>query len=600
MSSASPSGALQSEWARLLLESFSEAGVRDVVLSPGSRSTPFVLAAIERPELRVYDVVDERSAAFFALGQARATSRPSLLLCTSGTAAANYLPAVIEASASYLPLLVVSADRPQELRGCGANQTIDQLKLFGDHVRFFADLGAPDPAPLALRALRRVAAQAVFATLHPRPGAVHLNAPAKKPLEPPVDGELDEALTAHLGALRRRAAVVATPPRLVPPAGAVGELAALLGQVERGVIACGPAPLSQAEAYDALFEVARASGYPVLADAASQMRFRTRREESALFVDSYPFLLGDEGFCRRHRPELVIQIGRAPTTAAWQRYVESNERAPHWVLSPHGWNDPASTATGILAADVGETLGALKGLLGTPRRTSDWARSWKRADELAEALLEDELSTDAALTEGALPRDAVAALPRDGLLVVGNSLPIRRLDAWTRGGGKPLLVASQRGASGIDGIVSGACGAAVASGRPTILLLGDLSFLHDLSGLSTARWVEGPLAVVVVQNRGGRIFEMLPLASHPKVSAADFERWTTPHTADLAAAAAVYGLPHVRVEGREALTEALREALATGGVTLVEAVVEPHGAVEQNRRIASRLAIGIAREAETV
>lgn len=594
MSSASPPGALQSEWARLLFRSFVEAGVRDVVVSPGSRSTPFLLAAIELPELRVYDVVDERAAAFFALGQGRATGRPSLLLCTSGTAAANYFPAVIEASASYVPLLVLSADRPQELRGCGANQTIDQWKLFGDHVRFFADFGSPDPSPLALRALRRLAAQAVFAALHPRPGAVHLNAPARKPLEPPAGGGADEALTKSLEAVARRGPVVATAPRLVPPSGAVAELAALLRRTERGVIACGPAPLSQARAHGALLDVAQATGYPVLADAASQMRFQVR-DEDAPFVDAYPFLLADEGFRRRHRPDLVVQIGRAPTTAAWERYVESCAPAAHWVLAPHGWNDPLSTATAVLAADAGETLAALREALGGERRTSEWTLSWRRDDESAAALLDQDLDVEG-LTEGAVAREAVEALPRDGLLVVGNSLPIRQVDAWVRGGTKPLLVASQRGASGIDGVVSGACGAAVAAARPAVLLLGDLSFLHDLSGLATARWVEGPLAVVVVQNRGGRIFETLPLASHPEVSPAQLEHWTTPHAADLVSASAVFGLRHVRVEGREALAGALREALADGGVGVVEAVVESRGAAEQSRRIATRL----ARQTETV
>jgi 2-succinyl-5-enolpyruvyl-6-hydroxy-3-cyclohexene-1-carboxylate synthase len=577
---------LQTEWARLLIGSFADAGVRHVVLSPGSRSTPFVLAAARHPALTCYDVVDERSAAFFALGLARGTERPALLICTSGTAGANYLPAVIEARMSYVPLLVLTADRPLDLVGCGANQTIDQTKLYGDHVRRFFDLGSGDASPRSLRALRRTVAQAVAASLHPEPGAVHLNARAKKPLEPREAATEDERrLRDEVDALLDRPIAAASAPRLVPDPGVLDGLAAACREKARGLIVAGPAPLSQAGDAEAVFELAARTGFPVLADAASQLRYRGPRREDVLFVDGFGFLLADAAFRERHAPELVLQIGRAPTAAGWEKYLEDNLGCEHWLIGPQGWNDPQSTATHRLAADVGAVVAGLVRRLHGRASKSSWLESFREAEERQQQRIDGELDGEDVLSEGGVAREVVERLPKGALLVVGNSLPIREVDLYGRGGRADALVASQRGASGIDGVTSGAFGAAVAAGRPSVLLLGDVSFLHDLSGLAAARHVTVPFALVVVQNRGGRIFEMLPLAAHPEASGGVFDHWLTPHDHDFSHAAALFGLAFVRVGTRQSLREALEKALASQGVTVVEAVVPPHGAVEQNRRL---------------
>ncbi len=574
---------LQAEWARLLIASLAAAGVRDVVLSPGSRSTPFVLAVARESGLRCHDVIDERSAAFFALGQARVTGRPSLLICTSGTAGANYLSAVIEAEMSFTPLLVLTADRPVDLVGCGANQTIDQLKLFGDHVRRFFDLGTGDVDPRALRALRRTATQAVLASLHPRPGPVHLNARAKKPLEPrDVDSELQD----EVEALLRRPPIEALPPRLEPEPQALDGLAAACRETERGLIVAGPAPVTQAEDAAAIFELARRTGFPVLADATSQLRYRGRRGEDAVFVDAFGLLLGNAGFRERHAPELVVQIGRAPTTAAWGKYID--DRLEHFLICPYGWNDPQSTATHRLIASVGTAVAGLVERLDDRVPGGRWLHAFRKAEALAQSLIDDDLAL-AELSEGAVARTVIESLPDEALLVVGNSLSIREVDVYGRGGDTQAFVASQRGTSGIDGVTSGAFGAASAAGQPAVLLTGDVAFLHDLSGLGAARHVTVPFALVVVQNRGGRIFEMLPVASHPAAQGEVFDHWLTPHDADFSHAASTFGLPFVRVETREGLGEALRQALVETGVTVIEAVVPPHGAVEQNRRLAAGL-----------
>lgn len=589
---------VQTEWARLLMASAVRAGVRHAVISPGSRSTPFVLAASREPLLECFDVVDERAAGYFALGLARLTGMPALLLSTSGTAAANYLPAVVEAGLAHVPLVVLTADRPVELAQCGANQTIDQLKLFGHHARRFFDLGTAESAPAALRGLRRTVAQAVFASCWPEPGAVHLNARARKPLEPEVDttgkgtgestGESTEESTGKNlgeGELQHPRPVA---PRAVPAAAYLKELAALLQRSERGVLVCGPAPVAWGGLRERATALAARAGLAVFADPASQMRFHGDLS-GAVFVDGFDALLHSDALRSWLRPDLVVQLGRTPTSGAWERHLATLAGVEHRVLLPHGWHDPASTATGLLFGDPEETLGGLLNFLpSTPHPATPWLERCRRADELARKLADEELAAAEGLTEGAVARAVVAALPAEALLVVGNSLPIREVDTWCRRA-EPLRVASQRGASGIDGVVSGAAGAARAHGGPAALLVGDVSFLHDLSGLSTLRHVRSPLAVVVVQNRGGRIFEQLPVMGHPQVPEAALDHWLTPHDDEFSNAAALYQLPYARVEGVAALRGALEQALERPRATVIEAVVPPHGAAEQNRRYWGRL-----------
>ena len=597
---------LQAEWARLLIDSFAAAGVREVVISPGSRSTPFVLAAAAHPKLRCHNIVDERSAAFFALGQGRVppeadkwgrAGRPTLLLPTSGTAGANYFPAVIEASASGVPLLVLTADRPVELAACGANQTIDQLKLYGDHVREFFDLGAPEAAARALRALRRTVAQAIFASRYPRPGAVHLNARARKPLEPGGAGSGSErALASAVGALVERPAPRPLAPKLLPDASPIDELAQACRLAERGLIVGGPAALAQAGARTLIAELGRRTGYPVLREAASQLRFAPELEgRGVIAIDGFDALLKTERF-RTMAPELILQIGRSPTSAAWGRYLAEHAGCPHWVLGTDSWQDAQSTATYLLFGDLEGCLARLTTRLPARGKETAWGDSWRAAEAVVRRCVDEELAAAAGeLTEGGVARSLVAALPAGSLLAVGNSLPIRGVDAYCPGHGIDLRVLSQRGASGIDGVTSGTLGAASVWRHRVALLVGDLSFLHDLTALQAARHVTVPVLIVVVQNRGGRIFEQLPLASHPAAAENNvFEHWTTPHEIDLEPVAAMHGLAFERIERTAELEAALERGRDRSGVTLIEAVVPPHGAAEQGRRLQRRIDAALA------
>ncbi len=584
----------QGEWARLLVASLADAGIRDAVVSPGSRSTPFVVAAVRHPRLRCHDIIDERAAAYFALGQARLSGRPSLVICTSGTAAANYLPAVAEAGAGHTPLVVLTADRPVELAACGANQTLDQLKLYGGHARAFFDLGAPEAGERALRALRRTAAQAVWTSLYPTPGAVHLNARAGKPLEPEAARPEEASLTAAVDSLLARPIPRPSIPRRLPRDADLDELARLCRHCERGLIVCGPAPVDQGAERERIAELGRRSGFPVLAEAASQVRFGVAREAAgAVFVDAFDTLLHGDGFRAARPPELILQLGRTPTSGVWGRYPSEHPGAAHWVIAPWGWNDAQSTAARLLFADLGETLDGLLERLEPPTSESGWTAGFRAAEMAAWREAEAVLGEADELSEGAVARAVVAALPEAAVLVLGNSLPIRQVDTWCRGGSRRLAVASQRGASGIDGVVAGAAGAAGVGRRPTVLLVGDVSFLHDATGLAAARHAAAPLVIVVVNNRGGRIFEQLPLAAHPAGQGEVLEHWTTPHDCDLSHAAALHGLPFTRAGSAAELRAALAEGLGRQGCSVVEAAVPAHGAAQQNRRLWRRVAAAV-------
>ena len=578
---------LTAEWAWLLIDGFAASGVTDVVISPGSRSTPFVLAAAGHPRVRCHDVVDERSAGFFALGLARATGAPPLLLCTSGSAAAHYLPSVIEAGAARVPLLVLTADRPFELHDCAAPQTVDQQKLFGDHGRAFFDLGLPDPSPMALRALRRRTAQAHLVARWPIAGAVHVNARARKPLEPPtVLGDAERTLNEVVRAISRRPLTSAHPPRELPSEEGLVELTAACRSSRRGLLIAGPAPIAQSEARADLLALARLMGFPLLVEAPSQLRFCDGA--GAERVDAFDALLRSPRFRDSAAPDLIVQIGAPPTSSAWDRFLDAHPDCPRFVIAERGWNDPRSDAASLLFGDVRETARALRARLleRPPEVSGPWRERFAAGNERAWRAIDRLVDATGPLSEGEAVRAAVCSVPRGGVLAVGNSLPIREVDTFCPSHTADCAVWSQRGANGIDGLVSGAAGAAT-SGRPVTLIVGDISFQHDLGGLAVAARADAPLLLVVLNNGGGRIFEQLPLARVPNV---EMTHWTTPGRLSIAHAAAAFGIAHRRAETRAGLVEALGEAQRTKRCAIVEAVVPPHGAAEMAEALDAAMA----------
>lgn len=576
-------------WAEVLVDGLVAAGIRDAVVSPGSRSTPLALAIARSPGLRTTVVLDERVAAFVALGQARVTGRPSLLVCTSGSAGAHYLPAIVEASEANLPLLVLTADRPVALQERQAAQTMAQSNLFGLHARAFLELGTPCTEPSALRGLLDLAALAVARALDPRPGPVYLNARFAKPLEPQPETEADANLRRLATTLTERGVPAFIPPSRVADLRAIRALADWVGQAGRGVILAGPAPLDQVTLRGPVRALSERLGFPLLAEATSQLRFAAARPPAAIdFVD---LLSPGSSLLPGGVPEVVIQLGRPVTSAGWTRWLEQGPQVRRAVLTGHGWNDPYGAATVILPGDPGASVAALLDALGpgSPVEPAWWS-SWRHADAACRAAafaVASESASGGWLTETDVARELLSATV-GGLLMVANSLAAREVDLVPGDSAPGVGVLSQRGVNGIDGTVSGAVGAALAAGVPLAVLVGDLAFQHDLGGLAVAAQVTNPLPVVVLDNQGGRLFEQLPLATAGVGAATLRDLFQTPQRLDLAAAARAFGVASVAVTRQVELQSALASAFSHPGATVVVARISGPGPRERRTDLMSR------------
>lgn len=548
-------GVLLQAWCEHVLDGLIEGGVRELVISPGSRSTPMVLAAQDRRDLQRVVVVDERSAAFYGLGRARATGQPVALLRTSGTASAHDLPAVIEASESGHPLVVISADRPHELMEARAPQTVDQTRLFGHHVRGFFELGTPDASELALRAARRVGCQVGALALGPRPGPVHVNLRARKPLEPPT--ELSDADARFLAAARRRLEEPA--PRIYPPGPSAPSEAGFaafsdeLRSRRRPLVVAGPGPAwSESVRARMCADLARI-GVPVLAEATSQLRLGP----GGLGAPAHDLLLRNRDLRSELAPDVIIQLGEPPVSTGLQKALAEWE-APRWVISPWGAPDPNSRSR-VLQAELPSFLQrwSADAVYVDPAYQARFASRTALAARLAESGARE-------WGEGRVTRLAREALPAGGRLMVGNSLAVRHLDQFVPNGGPPATVLHQRGAAGIDGLIAGAI--AASRDAPTVLLLGDVSARHDVGSLQL-RALAGDLRIVVLHNGGGRIFEQLPVAARLASDPERLDAFLTSSGDSLVPVARAFGWSAEAVADEAAL----REALTNDGPRYIEA-----------------------------
>lgn len=588
---------LHVEWARLFTGALVASGVEWIVVSPGSRSTPLALAALETESLRVQVAVDERTAGFFALGVARATGRPAAVLCTSGTAGAHYFPAVMEASSSFLPLVVITADRPWEAQDCASPQTVDQTKMFGAHVRHAFELGTPEAVLSALRAVPRIAAQAVATARGPLPGPVHVNARFRKPLEPVENpAPLDAATRAEIDRLRAIRAARVSPAAAVISSAALDSLERAIRRSRRGLLIAGPAWVGEGGLLPAqgraeqdrraavIARLAAATGFPLFAETTSGFR-------ASPAIGGFDAFLRDEKFRRANVPDFVLQLGGTPVSAGLAAWLLET-RAPLAVVAPHGWHDPEGLVSEHVQSDPAEAAAALVERLASRREPADpaWAAAFDRA-ESASVAAAARVAASAPLSEAEVARAVAASLPAGGWIFAGNGRAVRDLDSFVPPASKPLTVLHQRGVSGIDGLVAGGAGASRASGRPGIVLLGDVSLLHDLGGLALARDAKAPLAIVVIDNRGGRIFDELPLAKRASLDAARESVFLTAPRIDFAQAAGTFGVRHARAADAAALAAALRVALEMPGCTLVEATVSDEGVPREQlfRETAERL-----------
>jgi 2-succinyl-5-enolpyruvyl-6-hydroxy-3-cyclohexene-1-carboxylate synthase len=526
-------------FAATFVDELAAQGVEYACVSPGSRSAPVAMALQRHPRIKVIVQIDERSSSFFALGLGKATGKPAVVLCTSGTAAAEFHAAVVEASYSRTPVIVITADRPPELRDVGANQAIDQQSLYGSAVRWFFDPGTPVDIPGAPRIWRRLAARAVAEAAG---GPVHLNLPFREPLVPPP-GQVPSA--------QGEGAQTITSGRILPTPAQLATLASALQRAKRSLVVAG-----EMRDGERLAPALTRLGLPVLAEPGSQLR----RPETGGAVESYEALLR-AGWSLEHGPDLVIRVGGTPTSRAMNAWLAA-AAAPTFLVDPdHLWRDQDQVARHVVACDPQALLEALP-----PVNRTTWRDEWVSAGKKAGAAISATLISTP-MHEGHIVRALATRMPDSAQVFIGSSMPIRAADSFW-----PLAKSQQRfygnrGASGIDGLVS--TGLGIATGRsdvPTVLLLGDLSTYHDMNGL----WAIGRhgvrATIVVCDNNGGGVFNFLPQAQHPDV----FEEiFATPLGLDFAQIARLYGLVYSPVSERSGLEPAISDAIDKSTPTMV-------------------------------
>jgi 2-succinyl-5-enolpyruvyl-6-hydroxy-3-cyclohexene-1-carboxylate synthase len=561
---------------RAFVDELARCGMRAACTSPGSRSTPLVLALAREPRVRCYSHIDERCAGFFALGLAKASGLPVAVACTSGTAAAELLPAAIEAREARVPLLLLTADRPPELRETGAGQTIDQIKLYGNAAKWFFEVGNHEATSERVRWMRTLACRAYWRTLEGRPGVVHLNFPLREPLvcDEPLPEERE-------GRPDGRPLLTRTPARLYAPADA-DALAKPVAASRRGVVVAG-----RHERDTALGEAAAAfcaaAGWPLLADPLSGAR------RGATAVAHYDALLREDSFAAEMTPDLILRVGDLPTSKPLRAWLAGLRDVPQATLDAEdSRQDPDVTLCRSFAL---EPAAALWTLSDTAHPADpDWLERWRSADErAAEAILGVRGASDL-LSEPAVAAELGVLLPAQATLFVASSMPVRDIESFWPVRADPPRVLCNRGANGIDGTVSSAFGAAAAADGPVVLLIGDVALAYDIGGLLAHGRLGLDLTIVLLENQGGGIFDFLPLARSPGAREGDVytEHIATPTGLDFARAAELYGLGHERVHDVRGFRTALEHAFEDGpgqGSRIIEVRGERQANVELHGRL---------------
>jgi 2-succinyl-5-enolpyruvyl-6-hydroxy-3-cyclohexene-1-carboxylate synthase len=571
-------------WASILAETLKQLGLTTAVICPGSRSTPLAVAFAQQGEIEAIPVLDERSAAFFALGIARATKRPVVLVCTSGTAGANFYPAVIEAKESRVPLLVLSADRPPELRDCHSGQTIDQQKLYGNYPNWQVELALPSMAIGRLRYIRQTVIYAWERSLFPVPGPVHLNIPFRDPLAPiqqidpdllPSPFELEDFFTSI------------TPPPLPTRYSPLPIPYQQWQHCKRGIIIAGPAqPQQQREYCNAIAQLSQALEWPVLADGLSPVR--NYADLNPYLISTYDLILRNQQLAQQLTPEMVIQIGELPTSKELRTWLDESQ-SRRWVIDPSDHNlDPLHGKTTHLRMSIesieqlqewgngemeregdGERKKSRTSQSGNATSSSIQNRSylqkWLQLEARARAVLDHEMRTITWMFEGKAAWLLSQTLPPQTPLFIANSMPIRDVELLWSPGNVPIQPFFNRGANGIDGTLSTALGIAHRD-RSSVMLTGDLALLHDTNGFLLRNKFVGHLTIILINNNGGGIFEMLPIS---KFEPPFEEFFATPQDIDFAQLCVTYGVEHQLIQSWEHLRELLNP-LPTQGIRVLE------------------------------
>ena len=559
------------------VDELARCALKHACICPGSRSTPLAVLLHQHPDITVWMHLDERSAAYFALGQAKTTRQPVALLGTSGTATLNFAPAVAEAFYAGVPLLVLTADRPPELQDVGAPQTIDQSQLYGRHVKKRIQMPLPERGSEAVRYVRTAASRALAACRSGRPGPVHVNFPFREPLIPfaPDHAPSKPDATPQVAITQGRQALHPTD---------ASELAARLRRAQRGLIVCGPQ--DEPGFPEAVVRLSRELRFPLLADVLSQMRRGT--PDRSFLVDSYDAFLRHPHLMRDLAPDFVLRFGATPVSKPLQVYLQGLTACCQMlVASADDWHDPGLVATDRVQVDPVAFCEALLPALGKlPRRgvsaADSWRRQWEWLNTQTRAALNECLNANPALSEPKVFAELDAVLPPGATLFAGNSMPVRDLDTFCAADSRPVRFLANRGASGIDGVVSTALGVSSVSSDPCVLVIGDLSLYHDMNGLLAARRHGLQATIVLLHNDGGGIFSFLPQAE----AIEPFEDlFGTPHGLDFRHAAQLYGLDYCEPADSRALRIALEKTFHASGVSLIVVHTNRNANVRLHREI---------------
>ncbi|MFI8496466.1 2-succinyl-5-enolpyruvyl-6-hydroxy-3-cyclohexene-1-carboxylic-acid synthase [Peribacillus butanolivorans] len=557
-------------YAASFVDELAQNKMKHVVVSPGSRSTPLALLLVEHPDIEVHINVDERSAAFFALGLAKALKEPVGLLCTSGTAAANFYPAVIEAYYSRVPLIVLTADRPHELRDVGAPQAIDQIHLYGRQVKWFVEMALPESTDEMMRYARTIGARAVSTAATEPAGPVHLNFPLREPLIPNLEqakeyrqNKMTPAVMIENGALSLSDSQIEA-------------LATTLSQAKQGMIVCGE--LRHPKMKEAIVALAEKLAFPILADPLSQLRSGIHDKDG--IIDTYDTFLRDEAAKEAFRPDVVLRLGSMPVSKPLLLFMKKQKQAITLVVDGGaGWREPAGLATNMIYCEEKDFCQRVCEKI--PNATEkNWLGLWQTVNGATKNALSS-IRDEAELSEGKLFSLLQDMMPIESTLFVGNSMPIRDLDTFFLNNEKGIKTFANRGANGIDGVVSTALGVSTVS-ENTVLAIGDLSFFHDMNGLLAAKLQKQNITILLINNDGGGIFSFLPQANDRE----HFETlFGTPHGLDFSHTAQLYGGKYSKVQNWDELKQVFTESFEIQGLKIIEVPTERESNLQKHRNL---------------
>lgn len=578
-------------WAEIFIDQLVRLGVRYACISPGSRSTPLALACAGNKKLKTFVHIDERSGGFFALGIARNLKEPVLLVCTSGTAAAEFYPSIIEAYQQNVPLIVCTADRPPELLNCGANQTINQDNLYQNHIRWFFNAGVPEPIAERLHHIRTIARRAVREATALESGPVHINLPFRKPFEPDV---FTDTIDAQLLRTVRNDAIEEISREKVavaPNPASIREIVSIVRKSERGLLIVGPGD-DCPEFSKQITEMASLLSYPILADGASQLRYGYHNKQ--MIFTHYDAYLKAASFVQRLTPEVILQFGGTVSSKGLELFLNEQNVFKIHINRGGKWIDPSNYLRSVVQSDP-ETFCSMMNeeLRNTiPVNTRrDWLADFENAEAHAASTRREMIDCTDTLFEGKILKTVLNEIPEGSDVMISNSMPIRDLDYFVPAIEKKLRIHTNRGASGIDGINSTALGIAASSKSPVYLITGDLAFYHDLNGLISVNKFGISLTVILINNNGGGIFELLPISEYRDV----FQQYfLTPHDLKFAPFVEAYGGTHRLITSWGDLLSGLRDTAKSDGLHVYEIQTDARTSTDLRRKYWEKVAQAVS------